>query len=54
MRTIKMSELQEMLKSSKEILGDVEVFGWENSKENIETFDITGINNEGDHIELTN
>lgn len=54
MKGLKISELEEMLRDSKERLGDVEVFGWDSGENNIKTFGITGINNEGDHIELTN
>jgi len=51
---MKISELEEMLASAKERLRDVEAFGWNSDKGNIITFPITGVNCEGDHIELTN
>ncbi len=48
---MKISDLEEILKTSKERLGDVPVYGWNG---NTKPFPITGVNNEGDHIELTN
>lgn len=54
MKALKISELEEMLKSAKERLGDVEVYGWDSSVRKSKEFAITGVNCEGDHIELTN
>jgi len=53
MKAIKISELEEMLKSAKERLGDVEVYAWDSSIRGLKEFPITGLNCEGDHIELT-
>lgn len=50
---IKISELEEMIKSAKEKLGDVQVYGWDSSHGNKKIFPITGVNYEGDHVELT-
>lgn len=47
---MKISQLIEMLENSRERLGDVEVMFYDYIKQ--ERFEITGIDNEGDHIDL--
>lgn len=51
---MKISELEEMLKNAREILGDVEVFLWDSDGNNINEKPISSVNYERDHIELTN